>query len=99
MAAGPPADANPDKMIGAYRSSTEYGGAQGITLGTAMAISGAATSPNMGYHSSPAITFLMTILNVRLGWWLGNPGARVRPLTPTRDRRRRSFRCCTRRWA
>jgi hypothetical protein len=30
----------------------------------------------MGYHSSPAITFLMTLFNVRLGWWLGNP-ARV----------------------
>jgi hypothetical protein len=28
----------------------------------------------MGYHSSPAITFLMTMFNVRLGWWLGNPG-------------------------
>jgi hypothetical protein len=39
-----------------------------------MAISGAAASPNMGYHSSPAITFLMTMFNVRLGWWLGNPG-------------------------
>jgi hypothetical protein len=39
-----------------------------------MAISGAAASPNMGYNSSPAITFLMTMFNVRLGWWLGNPG-------------------------
>jgi len=39
-----------------------------------MAISGAAASPNMGYHSSPAITFLMTFFNARLGWWLGNPG-------------------------
>jgi hypothetical protein len=28
----------------------------------------------MGYHSSPAITFLMTLFNARLGWWLGNPG-------------------------
>jgi hypothetical protein len=55
-----------------YRESVKYGGP--ITLGTAMAISGAAASPNMGYHSSPAITFLMTMLNVRLGWWLGNPG-------------------------
>ena len=43
-----------------------------ITLGTALAISGAAASPNMGYHSSPAATFLMTVFNVRLGWWLGN---------------------------
>ena len=28
----------------------------------------------MGYHSSPALAFLMTLFNVRLGWWLGNPG-------------------------
>ena len=51
-----------------------YGGADGITLGTAMTISGAAVSPNMGYHSSTVISFLMTLFNVRLGWWLGNPG-------------------------
>src|SRR5438094_42893 len=56
-----------------YRPSAEYGDA--ITLGTAMAISGAAANPNMGYHSSPVVGFLMTLLNVRLGWWLGNPGA------------------------
>jgi len=55
-----------------YREAVEYGGP--ISLGTAMTISGAAASPNMGYHSSPAVTFLMTLFNVRLGWWLGNPG-------------------------
>jgi len=38
-----------------------------------MAISGAAASPNMGYHSSPALTFIMTLFNARLGAWLGNP--------------------------
>lgn len=52
-----------------------YGGRDGITLGTAVAVSGAAASPNMGYNSSPAITFLMTLFNARMGWWLGNPGA------------------------
>lgn len=58
-----------------YRPSGEYGHPQdGISLGTAVAISGAAASPNMGYHSSPVISFLMTLFNVRLGWWLGNPG-------------------------
>jgi hypothetical protein len=65
--------------MGAYRLSSEYGDAEppgGISLGTAMAISGAAASPNMGYHSSPAFTLLMTLFNVRLGWWLGNPGQR-----------------------
>ena len=45
-----------------------------LSLGTSMAISGAAVSPNMGYNSSPAVTFLLTLFNVRLGWWLGNPG-------------------------
>jgi patatin-like phospholipase len=55
-----------------YRPSAEYG--DGITLGTALAISGAAANPNMGYYSSPVVGFLMTLFNVRLGWWLGNPG-------------------------
>ena len=38
-----------------------------------MATSGAAASPNMGYHTSPTLAFLMTMFNVRLGWWLRNP--------------------------
>jgi len=57
-----------------YRYSTTYGDKLGMSLGTAVAISGAAASPNMGYHSSPYLSFLLTLLNVRLGWWLGNPG-------------------------
>jgi hypothetical protein len=47
---------------------------KGLTLGTAMTISGAAANSNMGYHSSPLVCFLMTLFNVRLGCWLGNPG-------------------------
>ena len=62
-------------VYGCYRRSNEYAGSGGITTGTAVAISGAAVSPNMGYYSSPVVTFLMTLFNVRLGWWLGNPGA------------------------
>lgn len=57
-----------------YRRARHYGDQDGISLGTAMAISGAAASPNMGYHSSPLLTFLMTFFNARLGWWLPNPG-------------------------
>jgi hypothetical protein len=57
-----------------YRDSREYGGRDGISIGTAVTISGAAASPNQGYHSSPAMAFLLTLLNVRLGSWLGNPG-------------------------
>ena len=56
------------------RDTRLYGGDTGITLGTAVTISGAAASPNAGSHSSPAITFLMTFFNARLGAWLGNPG-------------------------
>jgi Patatin-like phospholipase len=57
-----------------YRPSRYYGGSDGISLGTAVAISGAAASPNMGYNSSPVIGFIMTLFNARLGAWLGNPG-------------------------
>ena len=58
-----------------YRNTSEYGGSSGMSLGMAVSISGAAASPNMGYHSSPALAFLLTFFNVRLGAWLGNPGA------------------------
>jgi hypothetical protein len=68
-----------------YRETSRYGGPyiepvangeikSGISLGTAMAISGAAVSSNMGYHSSMSLSFLLTFFNVRLGVWLGNPG-------------------------
>lgn len=57
----------------AYRPTEFFSGSPGPYLGTALAISGAAASPNMGYHSSPALTFLMGVFNVRLGWWAGNP--------------------------
>jgi len=46
---------------------------KGVTVASAVAISGAAASPNMGFHSSTAMAFLMTIFNVRLGWWIRNP--------------------------
>lgn len=66
---------------GNYRSAEVYGNnvknGRSITLGTAAAISGAAASPNMGYFTlSSAVSFLMVLFNVRLGWWLGNPGRR-----------------------
>ncbi len=57
-----------------YRPAALYGSRSGISLGTSVAISGAAASPNMGYHSSPLVTLMMTLFNARLGWWLGNPG-------------------------
>jgi len=56
-----------------FRPAAEYLTSGGIPLGSAMAISGAAASPNMGYHTSPALSFLMTLFDVRLGRWCGNP--------------------------
>jgi Patatin-like phospholipase len=57
-----------------YRPTNQYGFSDiGFRLGTAMSISGAAASPNMGYHSSPSLAFLMALFNVRLGFWAGNP--------------------------
>ena len=58
--------------ITGFRPSKDYGAA--ISLGTAIAVSGAAASPNQGYISSAPLAFLMALFNVRLGWWLGNPG-------------------------
>jgi Patatin-like phospholipase len=81
---------NPQRRRGAYIETKEYGGNEpdltttasadgktGVSLGTAMTISGAAASPSMGYHSSPATAFLMTLFNVRLGAWLANPAAQI----------------------
>ena len=64
---------------GAYQPSESYGGKKGISLGTAMAISGAAANPAMGYNSAPSITLLFALFNVRLGWWLANPGPQGEP--------------------
>lgn len=58
-----------------YVPSSAYGGRHGMSLGRALTISGAAASPNMGYHSSALVTFVMALFNVRLGWWLPNPSA------------------------
>ncbi len=56
-----------------YRRTECYGGHDGLSLGTAVATSGAAANPNMGFNSSPTITLVMTLFTVRLGIWLGNP--------------------------
>jgi hypothetical protein len=63
-------DAN-GKPIGGFRPTREY--MRGPELGTTLAISGAAASPNMGYHTSSALAFLLTLFNMRLGRWCSNP--------------------------
>jgi hypothetical protein len=58
---------------GGYRPSDRYTRSGGVQLGSVISVSGAAASPNMGYHSAPAAAFLMTMFNARLGRWYGNP--------------------------
>lgn len=56
-----------------YTPTSHYGQNDGPSLGQAISVSGAAASPNMGYHTSPVVAFLLTLFNVRLGWWFPNP--------------------------
>jgi hypothetical protein len=61
-----------------YRRADEYGSdgggpATGLSLGTALAVSGAAASPALGMYSTKARAFLLTLANARLGLWFGNP--------------------------
>ena len=56
-----------------YRQTCGYMQHEGPGIGTCMAISGAAANPNWGYHTSPPVAFLLTVFDVRLGWWVGNP--------------------------
>ncbi|HEV8195500.1 MAG TPA: hypothetical protein VGP87_02575, partial [Gemmatimonadales bacterium] len=56
-----------------YRPTSEYMKGQ-LSLGSAVAISGAAASPNMGSKTpSAALAMLMALLNVRLGFWAPTP--------------------------
>jgi hypothetical protein len=45
-----------------------------MDLATAMGISAAAASPNMGKGTSAPLVAMMTLFNVRLGYWVPNPG-------------------------
>jgi Patatin-like phospholipase len=46
----------------------------GLDLGTAMAISGAAAAPQMGTGTMRNFSFWLALFNVRLGYWVRNPG-------------------------
>lgn len=61
-----------------------------IDLASAMAISAAAAAPNMGRGTSPALVAFMTLLNVRLGVWIPNPGLLEEGLSGRKAKRRRT---------
>jgi hypothetical protein len=44
-----------------------------MSLATAISVSGAAVNPNMGTRTKPITAFLMTLFNLKLGYWSLNP--------------------------
>ena len=56
-----------------------------LGLATAMAISGAAASANMGASTIKPLTFSLALLNVRLGYWLPNPRRLARRIAGKAD--------------
>ena len=45
-----------------------------VSAGLAMGISGAAVSSSMGFRTTPGMSVLLTLFNLRLGWWFPKPG-------------------------
>lgn len=57
-----------------YSRTTEWEALDGhLDLGTAMAISAAAASPQMGTTTKAGISYLLAILNIRLNYWAAPP--------------------------
>jgi hypothetical protein len=57
-----------------YRSSTDYCASDGgISLGTAMIISGVGAEGDPGRNTTPLIALVLSLLAARPGLWLGNP--------------------------
>jgi hypothetical protein len=57
-----------------YSPTMEWEALDGhLDLGTAMAISAAAASPQMGAGSAGGITYLLAVLNIRLNYWAAPP--------------------------
>lgn len=81
-----------DRPLGAFVMTKRYAGKetlrtskgrnQGLRIGSAMTISGAAVSPNWGYHTSRITALLMMLFNVRLGAWLPNPAMPLAAVPP-----------------
>jgi uncharacterized membrane protein YkvI len=62
--------------VGYWETKAWKSDSQQIDLATAMAISGAAASPHMGLASMPSLASIMTLLNIRLGYWITRPDTR-----------------------
>ena len=57
-----------------YLATKEFeSAASDVTAATAMAVSAGAASPNMGQYTISMLSFLLTMVNLRLGYWIPNP--------------------------
>jgi hypothetical protein len=60
-------------QTGFIRTTVVEAASPKLDASSAMAISAGAASPNMGKYTVSLATFLLTMLNVRLGYWIPNP--------------------------
>jgi hypothetical protein len=84
-----PASGDPTEVAGGFVRTRQYMHTSSVfgptdddgpMLGSVVAVSGAAASPNWGFHTSTAVAFLLTLFNVRLGRWCPNTArTRVEP--------------------
>ena len=75
--------------LGYHKSDQWLSNGGAVDLATAMAISGAAASSHMGAASIPSLSALLTLLNIRLGYWIRQPSQGKGSLIP-------GFRCLVR---
>jgi len=59
--------------ITGYVDTDTFKDYQELTLPAATTISAAAVNPGMGTYSNKLLSVLMTVFNVRLGFWISNP--------------------------
>lgn len=60
------------KLVG-YVPTADSNGYRSMTLPAAVTISAAAVNPGLGSYSSKLLSILLTIFNLRLGFWTWNP--------------------------
>jgi hypothetical protein len=56
-----------------YVETKSFPGYEHMTLPAATTISAAAVNPGMGIYSNSLLSFIMTLFNARLGFWVNNP--------------------------
>ena len=77
------------EATGYVETEKAQGAVDGLNIGTAMAISGAAAAPNMGMASIRPLSPTIAFLNVRLGRWVRHPRDIARRINRLERKRKR----------